>query len=218
MNTQDKKREIHSIIFDFGGVLLDIDYQRTYDAMGKLLGIEFDPNGLPKETIQALNDFEIGKINTETFIWNLQRLAKNEMPIGQDIIKSWNAMLLGWDTSKFEFLSRLKQKYKLYLLSNTNELHIEWVRKDLKRNHYITDFEPRYFDNVYYSHIIQKRKPNIEIFEFVLDDADIQAKHTLFIDDLGENIQAAKSVGLLTYHHDPSEKLEEVLNKHFHLL
>jgi putative hydrolase of the HAD superfamily len=213
MNFPNKNQEIQAIIFDFGGVLLDIDYQKTYDAMSKLLGMDFVPAKLPKETLQALNDFETGHINVETFIWNIQRLAKKEMPIGQDIIKAWNAMLIGWDVSKFEFLTQLRQKYKLFLLSNTNELHIDWVRKDLKKNHHIIDFEDRFFDKVYYSHIIQKRKPNKDIFEFVLDDADLDPKHTIFIDDLAENIETGRCVGLQTYHHNPNDDLASKLSR-----
>ncbi|MBK8828227.1 MAG: hypothetical protein IPO26_16390 [Saprospiraceae bacterium] len=80
--------------------------------MSKLLGFEFMPATFAPETTKFLNEYEIGKINTETFIWNLQRLAKKEVPIGQDVIKAWNAMLLGWQPAKFDFLLSLRKNIK----------------------------------------------------------------------------------------------------------
>ncbi|HMT53651.1 MAG TPA: HAD family phosphatase [Saprospiraceae bacterium] len=198
------------IVFDFGGVLLDLDYTKTYDALSKLLGFEFDPTTLTPETTKFLNDYEIGKINTETFIWNLQRLSKNEVPIGQDIIKAWNAMLLGWQPAKFDFLLSLRKKYNIYLLSNTNELHLTWVLNDLKKYHNIVDFDTTYFEKTYYSHLIGMRKPDSEFFEYVTQDAGLDPAETLFIDDLEVNTLAAKDSGWKVYQHDPKDDLIKV--------
>ena len=166
-------KKIQNIVFDFGGVLLDLDYTKTHDAMSKILGFEFIPATFAPETTKFLNEYEIGKINTETFIWNLQRLAKKEVPIGQDVIKAWNAMLLGWQPAKFDFLLSLRKKYKTYLLSNTNELHLTWVLNDLKKHHHISDFDTTYIEKTYYSHLIGMRKPDSQIFEFVTQDAGL---------------------------------------------
>ncbi|MBK9734295.1 MAG: hypothetical protein IPO92_04720 [Saprospiraceae bacterium] len=152
-------KNIKNIVFDFGGVLLDIDYQRTYESLSTLLDISFDPNDLPNEVNKVLLEFETGQINAETFVWNLQRLAIQNIPQGVDVVNAWNAMLIGWNPNKFEFLRNLKKKYKVYLLSNTNELHLTWVYNDLKNKHKITDFDTRFFNKTYYSHKLGMKKP-----------------------------------------------------------
>jgi len=211
-------KKIKNIVFDFGGVLLDLDYTKTHDAMSKLLGFEFMPATFAPETTKFLNEYEIGKINTETFIWNLQRLAKKEVPIGQDVIKAWNAMLLGWQPAKFDFLLSLRKKYKTYLLSNTNELHLTWVLNDLKKHHNIVDFDTTYFEKTYYSHLIGMRKPDSEIFEFVTQDAGLDPAETLFIDDLEVNTLAAKVTGWKVYQHDPKDDLIQVFTEKLKLM
>ena len=211
-------KKIKNIVFDFGGVLLDLDYTKTHDAMSKLLGFEFMPATFAAETTKFLNEYEIGKINTETFIWNLQRLAKKEVPIGQDVIKAWNAMLLGWQPAKFDFLLSLRKKYKTYLLSNTNELHLTWVLNDLKKHHNIVDFDATFFDKTYYSHLIGMRKPDSQIFEFVTQDAGLDPAETLFIDDLEVNTLAAKVTGLNVYQHDPKDDLIQVFTEKLKLM
>lgn len=203
-------KDFKNIVFDFGGVLLDIDYNKTYVALENLMGIGFDPNTLSPNSLKVLHNFEIGSISVETFLWNLQLISTNEMPQGLDLIKAWNAMLIGWDTEKFEFLLDLKTKYNVYLLSNTNELHLNWVYQDLKTNHNIEDFDTRFFHKTYYSHLIEKRKPNADIFEFVQNDSLLNPSETLFIDDNKENVDAAKSLGWHTYHHNPKENLIDV--------
>jgi len=205
--------QIKNIVFDFGGVLLDIEYRQTYDALQMLLGTTFDPNTLSPESHKALHDFEIGNISVETFLWNLQQLAVKEMPHGIDLIRAWNAMLIGWDEAKFDFLLELKTKYNLFLLSNTNELHLNWVYQDLKNKYKILDFDTRFFNKTYYSHLIGKRKPNADIFIFVQEDSQLNPAETIFIDDLKENIEAAQGLGWMTYHHNPKDNLIHIFEE-----
>jgi putative hydrolase of the HAD superfamily len=206
-----KKNKIKSIIFDFGGVLLDIDFDRMYQAMSRLLKVPFSPDHLPANILPILYQFETGHLNVETFIWNVQRLSTKEMPQGKEVIDAWNSMLLGWNPAKFDLLLRLRKNYSLYLLSNTNELHMDWVYNDLKKKHNIIDFDKHYFDKTYYSHIIGMRKPNSEIFSFVTEDTGIDPGSTLFIDDFEENIDAAKKAGWQTYHHNPKDDLASIM-------
>jgi epoxide hydrolase-like predicted phosphatase len=216
MQTIDKP--IRNIIFDFGGVLLDIDYQLTYHAMSELLGVPDLTSGIPQEIRDVLFRFEKGQIGAESFIWYLQRLSKGEIPQGEDVIRAWNAMLIGWDVSKFRLLEELKARYNLFLLSNTNSIHINWVHRDLRLNHGITDFENRFFNKVYYSHEAGMRKPDAEIYHFVTKDSDILPEETLFIDDLPENIKAAQEAGWKVYNHNPNENLEEILRYRLKIL
>ncbi|MBK7637373.1 MAG: HAD family phosphatase [Saprospiraceae bacterium] len=213
------EQTVKNIIFDFGGVLLDIDYQRTYDALSRLLNVTFEPDLLPDDAKKVLFDFETGHIHTESFIWNIQRWNKsNTTPMPDEIISGWNAMLIGWNPDKFAFLEELKEKYTVYLLSNTNELHLNWVYNDLRYNHNIIDFDHRFFTKTYYSHLIGMRKPNKDIFNFVGQDARLHPSETLFIDDIKANVEGGKSAGWQTYHHDPTEDLINICRNKLKLL
>lgn len=192
---------IKNIIFDFGGVLLDLDPTKSFLALGELM------EKSPKEALALyevnktlFDDFEKGKVITENFLWKLQNMCP-KIPQSHVIIAAWNAMLLGWNPEKLKFLHEIKTKYHIYLLSNTNEVHLEWVRRDLKKNHGIPDFENLFFKKAYYSHLIEMRKPDAEIYEYVLNDAQIKAGETLFIDDNVTNIEAALSLGIKSHLH-----------------
>lgn len=120
-------------------------------------------------------------------------------------------MLLGWQTYKFALLASLRKNFRVYLLSNTNELHLDWVYNDLLANHGITDFETRFFDKAYYSHQIHCRKPDADIYRYVTEEAGLIPHETLFIDDLAVNIAAAADEGWHTCHFDPADDLKHTL-------
>jgi putative hydrolase of the HAD superfamily len=192
---------IKNIIFDFGGVLIDLDPTKTYLALGELM--EKSPKdalALYEKNKVLFDNYEKGKVITENFLWNLQNMCP-KIPQSHVIIAAWNAMLLGWNPDKLKFLFEIKQQYNIYLLSNTNEVHLDWVKRDLKKNHSIENFEELFFKKAYYSHLIEMRKPDLEIYQHVLQDADLKADETLFIDDNATNIEAAKSLGIFTHVH-----------------
>lgn len=205
-------KEFKNIVFDFGGVLLDLDYNRTFQQMEALLGYPVSPDKVSPATTELLTQYEKGLITTGTLVDHLKSTSTLN-PSENDIIRSWNAMLLGWQTFKFDLLERLRQKFRIYLLSNTNELHLDWVHLDLQENHGISDFETRFFDNVYYSHLIHLRKPDEEIYRFVAEDARLNPTETLFIDDMAVNVRSAENCGWHTWHHDPQDNLQEVIIK-----
>lgn len=197
---------IENIIFDFGGVLLNLDYRKSYDALSAVMELPLDMENLPQDVEKCLLDFEKGNINEETFLWKIQNYSKGT-PQPRAIIDAWNAMLLGWNPDRFDMLLRLKESYNTYILSNTNSMHIQWVHSDLKRTHDIVDFEDRFFKKVYYSHEIRMRKPDLEIYDYVLNDAQLDPAKTLFIDDNKDNVEAAKSIGIQAVLHDPTEEI-----------
>ncbi|MBK8701244.1 MAG: HAD-IA family hydrolase [Saprospiraceae bacterium] len=187
--------QIKNIIFDFGGVLLDLEPSATYRDMSELGIFDGDAHEFYLANKSLFDGYEKGKVITENFLWNIQAKCKRVPPVDK-VIKAWNAMLLGWNPGKLKFLEAVSQQYNTYLLSNTNELHLEWVRRDLKNQHGITDFDQRFFKKSYYSHRIGMRKPDQEIFAFVLEDASLNAGETLFIDDNADNVAAAASLGI----------------------
>lgn len=214
----DKINKIENIVFDLGGVLLDLDHQRTYDKMNEVLNVDFYPHNHDGSIVQMLEDFEKGKVNTETFIWNLQRQANGKVPSGNQVVEAWNAMLIGWKPDKFDLLNTLREKYKLFLLSNTNAIHYQWIRSSLQNRHGIEDFEKQFFDMVFYSHLIEMRKPDENIYNFVIEQAGLTPENTLFIDDTQENIESASRAGWQTFHYDPNDDLSYVVSAVLNLI
>ena len=198
---------IKNIVFDFGGVLLDLDVNRTYEALRQVMGFEGEGHYIYEINKDIFDSFETGHTIVENFLWKLQNKSKRVPPVDK-LIAAWNAMLLGWNPAKLELLAEIKSQYRTFLLSNTNELHIEWVRRDLKNKHQITDFDTRFFEKTYYSHLIGMRKPNVDIFEFIIADANIDPAETLFIDDNVHNIEMAADLGFQTRLHETNANLD----------
>ena len=193
---------IKTLVFDFGNVFLNLDIDGALQtALEKFKLKEFP------EEMTAINClYEQGLISTDEFIEfytnNFNTLSKEE------IIDLWNFMLKDFPTHRLDFLKELKasSKYNLILLSNTNELHIDWVKENIS---FFEDFK-NCFDKFYLSHEIQLRKPNADIYEFVLKENNIKAEDTLFIDDKKENTEAASIIGFHVWNID--ETLEDVVN------
>ena len=186
---------IKNILFDLGGVLYHIDYNLTIKAFEKLGIKEFDKHFSQKQQNNLFDRLETGRISTDGFI--------NEMKIllphcsNEQIIDAWNALLLEIPPENIELLEQLSKKYKLYLLSNTNAIHIERINEQLSDTYGLKNLHPL-FDKVYLSHEIGIRKPNQETFEWVLADAGILARETLFIEDSIQHIESANVIGIKT--------------------
>lgn len=205
---------IKNIIFDFGGVLLNLDPELTFSELSEVTGIPMTGENIPTQIFKVMLGYEKGEINTETFLWHLQKESTKLTPQPDKLIKAWNAMLRGWNPERFEFLLELRKNYKVLLLSNTNELHIDWVLRDLKKNHTITDFETRFFDHTFYSHNMKLRKPERSIYNTVIEKTGINASETLFIDDNIDNVSAAISAGWKAIRHDPKTEIIDQLPKY----
>jgi FMN phosphatase YigB (HAD superfamily) len=210
--------DIKNIVFDFGGVLLQIDYRLTTQRLRELLDVTFDFQHLPQPALQLLKDYETGRIGTESFLWALQHMSAGDIPDPRLLIDAWNAMLIGWNRSHFELLRSLREKYQVYLLSNTNALHLEWVYQDLKINHQIDEFDSQFFTQTFYSHLIGMRKPDTSTYQNVAKIAGLEPSKTLFIDDLAPNTEGAARAGWQTYLHDPSDDLPSIIKDHLGLL
>jgi glucose-1-phosphatase len=181
-----------NIIFDLGNVIVDLDIQRTFDSLEHYLGKE----GLQKaHDADLFNKYEIGAITEAAFFKQLKSLCIENTP-KRALIDAWNIMLLRIPFQRLIMLEHLKHDYKVILLSNTNKTHLDWVRAYLKGLFRIQDFEQRFFHDVYYSHVIGLRKPNANIYEYVLTTSDINPQETIFIDDNKDNIEASLLLGI----------------------
>ncbi len=198
---------IDAIIFDFGGVLINIDYGATITAF-KNLGIkDFDQMYSQAAQSNLFDELEIGQISPQRFINGiLEYLPKGTSP--NQVVHAWNAMLLDVPEERIKLLLRLKQEgYKIYLLSNTNEIHIDVAYRHWERTNQISPDD--LFDHVYLSHEMGMRKPSTEIFHRVCKEQDLTPSNTLFIDDSIQHIEGAKKCGLKTIHLTQKMKLQD---------
>jgi glucose-1-phosphatase len=187
---------IKNIIFDLGGVLLNIDFDKTKKAFEKL-GIQHFDSLYTKETANPVFELlETGHLSDTDFYAALQQYCSPGTSFLQ-IQQAWNDILVGFRKESVAHLSVLKEKYNLYLLSNTNHIHHAEFTKMFTRE---IDGQPfdSLFTTAYYSHTLQKRKPYPETYLYVLANAGLMAEETLFIDDAVANIEGAVQAGLHT--------------------
>lgn len=189
---------IKNLIFDFGDVFLDLDKP---GAMQNALN-RFKIERLSDDMFAMNHLYEQGKVSTNQFLEFYMDLFPHFNK--QDIIDIWNYVLVRFPIHKLEFLKQLRQNnhYKLILLSNTNELHIDWVQENIP---FYEEFKS-YFHQFYLSHEINLRKPDYEIFEFVLSENKLSAEETLFIDDTKENTDAATQLNIHTWNIDETKE------------
>ncbi|PKA96627.1 putative hydrolase of the HAD superfamily [Flavobacteriaceae bacterium MAR_2009_75] len=181
---------IKNIIFDFGDVFINLDKQIVFREMLKFGGT---PNLTP-ELIELNNQYEVGEISSEEFISRLSVVYPAAS--SAEITDVWNGMLLDFPDTRLRFIEELAsdKEYRMFLLSNTNALHIEHVENKLGADKYLR-FKNA-FEQFYLSHEINLRKPNTEIYKFVLDQNNLIAEETFFVDDTKENTDAANKLGI----------------------
>jgi len=200
-------KRISALLFDLGGVIVDLDYNKTIEAF-EAIGLE-DAEHLYNQFNQSkiFDEFEIGSISGNEFISLLQE--KIPQKVSQSKIKeAWNAMILGFEKSKLEQIKRYSEKIPCYLLSNTNEIHLEYIQTLLQQVPF-KNLE-LLFKKCYYSHIIGKRKPHRETFEWVLNDMGYSSGEVLFIEDSPQHIRGAEKAKIKTLHFTNDRRLEDV--------
>ena len=185
---------IKNIIFDFGGVILNIDYKLTEIAFAKLGLTDFA--GIYSQATQKelFDEFEKGLIPSADFRREVKKYIKQVVSDAQ-IDTAWNAMLLDLPEERIKLLDKLKKNYRIFLLSNTNEIHFTAFSSYMK-NKFKRDIFSEVFEKYYVSHKVKMRKPDAEIFELVVQENKLRKEETLFIDDSIQHIEGAKKTGL----------------------
>lgn len=193
---------IDTLIFDFGDVFINLDKQ---GAMQNALNL-FKMDTFEKDMITTNMLYEVGKISTEEFI----EFYKLKFPYLEDqqIVKAWNYILRDFPKYRLEFLQKiaLENRYKIILLSNTNDMHIDYIKSNIS---FYEEFKDC-FDAFYLSQEIQLRKPNREVFDFVLENNNLKPEHCFFVDDTKENTDMAESLGIKVWNID--ETREDVID------
>jgi putative hydrolase of the HAD superfamily len=200
-------KKYNAIIFDLGGVILNLNYLLTINEF-KRLGIE-NSNVFYSKSQQSniFNQLEIGAISSKVFINNIKKNIPKSTE--QELIYAWNLMLLDLPKVRLDYIKALKKKYKIFLLSNTNAIHINAIKNKLGAQEWMNFHN--LFDKVYFSHIIGIRKPDQEAFKIILKENRLNPKEVLFIDDSLQHIKAAKKLGLNYYHLKFGDELTSII-------
>ena len=188
---------IKNIIFDLGGVLLNVEMQNTIEAFARLGWKETDQQGDAQNRLEVFQKLETGADSPIRFRENIRKILPGR-PAADEIDQAWNAMLIDFFPGTVDYLSELKSGYSLYLLSNTNALHLKHFR-EMFFNDYGFPID-NLFEKTYYSHEIGFRKPNPMAYLKVLEDAVLLPEMTLFVDDLKINTDAAAELGMKVLH------------------
>jgi len=189
--------QIKNIIFDLGDVIFNIDYDRTLQAF-ECLGVPNIENLFTAVSQSAFFDkYERRQLSTAHFRNELRALMMHEVS-DDEIDDAWNAMLLDIPEERIGTLQKVRTNYRIFLLSNTNDLHLEAVQKIMGSEKYNAFLH--LFENVYFSNKLGMRKPERGIFNYVLNENGLKTQQTVFIDDLIQHIEGAQKVGLTTIH------------------
>ncbi len=205
-----KHINIEHIIFDLGGVIINLDPQKTINAFAQIT------SNSPEKIISfsnehpAFHQYEKGQIEDHEFRNVIRTLTHKQLTDNQ-IDTAWNAMILDLPIASVQLLHKLKANYGIYLLSNTNYIHMKKVN-EVREEAGIETFASL-FNKDYYSHLMGKRKPDAEIFEEVLDNHGLQPHKTLFIDDNLSNINGASALGIATLHVSSPYQLVDYFNE-----
>jgi putative hydrolase of the HAD superfamily len=203
--------EIKNLLLDLGGVVLNVDYHKMVDIFKEYGVINFDKHFTQAKQVEIIDKFEEGKCTIEEFRNGIRDLVEVDLTDAQ-IDKAWFSMILDLPKERIELIGLLKLKYNVYLFSNTNELHIELLKKRYEEEFGFDIFQ-MLFTKAYFSNEIKMRKPHPESFQWLLNDAEIKAEETLFIEDSPQHIEGAKKVGLNTYWLTGGETINDLYDK-----
>lgn len=189
---------IKNIIFDLGGVIINLSVDKTHQAFANL-------SGLPIEEIKTrvhhgayFHDFERGLITDPEFREHLRESLSMNVSDSQ-LDAAWNAMLLDIPLSRIQLLERLKSRYHIYLLSNTNNIHLQRFNRIVEQLTGKPAID-HYFHDAYYSHLLKMSKPDVAIYQHVLGQHLMLPQETIFLDDNKDNLAGANKAGIQTFH------------------
>lgn len=202
------KTKIKALIFDFGNVIIDIDINKTYEAFASYCNTNVENIRKKITESDVFRRFEIGLFDEEEFR-EIMRQTLGYPLNDSEIDKAWNALLLDLPFERIELINKLKNNYKVYLLSNTNTMHISECRKRIAKQNNLKNFFD-IFDKAFFSYDLGLWKPDPKIYFKVLDEIGLKPDEVLFLDDNIENIEAAKKIGLNTQLITPEKGILEV--------
>lgn len=205
-------QNIENIIFDYGNVIFMIDFARAHKAFTDLGVKEVEKVFAHTEQSSLFDDFDMGKVSAAQFRDGIREITGKSKLTDEQINAAWNSLLIGVPAGRHELLLQVKDRYNTFLLSNNNEIHYQSIMDYLK-NMYGLEDNSSFFVKDYYSHLLGMRKPNADIFEFVLQAHQLVPEKTLFIDDSPQHLVTAKKLGIQTELLTAPDTLEQLLKR-----
>lgn len=187
-------KNIKNIIFDLGGVIINLDMARTIHAFEEMGIPDFKNTYNQFSQTKLFDSFDKGTISEIDFFMGIKTEFKLNKSL-EELKDAWNLMLLDFPKQRLDELLKLKNKYNTFLLSNTNETHVEAFEQTLLKEHGFKNLDI-FFNKAYYSCRVGMRKPDVEIFELVLNQNNLKKEETVFIDDTYIHVNAAKEMGI----------------------
>ncbi|TLX70379.1 HAD family phosphatase [Labilibacter sediminis] len=203
-------KNVKNIIFDWGGVITGIDFDAPRKAFVKYGIDNFEKFYCKTFQSELFQQHEIGKISADEF----RAEFRKQIPVtisDDEIDEAWFTVLLETSAENLDLLKSLRNKYRIFLLSNTNDIHIDMYDQIFESKHNLKNGLRSLFEKVYYSYEIGLRKPSEEIFKYLLQDSRLNPDETLFIDDSIQNIKPAKELGIKCIHFTSSYSLTDIL-------
>jgi glucose-1-phosphatase len=202
------KQPIRNIIFDLGGVLFNVDYNLTINEFIRLGVQNFEQIYSQMNQQHFFNRFEKGEITANEFRREINQIASLNLTSGE-IDKAWNAMLLGLPEENIRFIERIGKEFQLFLLSNTNQIHIEKFYEMIRLENGLEHLDC-YFEKIYLSHLIGARKPEAKAFEIILTENNLTPAETLFVDDSPRHVEGAIKTGIQAVWLKPGMKITDL--------
>jgi len=199
---------METIIFDLGGVIINLDNRLTEKAFVAMGAQDFNHYFGHGFAASFFKDYEVGKIDDQQFINDLRKMIQLEVPDNL-IIDAWNALLLDFPPERIQLLDKLKKQYRLFLFSNTNSLHMQAVQKIYQQAFPGRELDD-HFEKAYYSHTLKMRKPDKEAFEFIVQENKLNPTTTLFVDDALVNVEGAVKAGLKGLFLEPGKTIVDI--------
>lgn len=190
-------KNIKNIIFDYGNVIFKIDFAKAQQSFTDLGIKNVDAIFAHAGQNELFDQMDKGMITAAEFRNGVREMAGISTLTDEQIDTAWNSLLVGVPKGNHEVLLRLKNKYRTFLLSNNNEIHYASILAYLQKEYHVED-NSIFFEKDYYSHLMGMRKPDIKIFEFVLNEQILKPEETLFIDDSPQHLKTANSLGMKT--------------------
>jgi len=191
-------QSIKNIVFDLGGVIINLDFAKTYQKLAQLGNCTVEDTIQWVERTQLFKKYETGVLQEDTFFTFIKEAFAPTASFTQ-VEEAWNALLLDIPKERIQRIQGLRKKYALFLLSNTNYTHIKEVNRKLHQSAGVPDLSDL-FDGLYYSYEMGLAKPHHTIYEHLLTDAKLNASETVFLDDTEVNLLAPKAAGWKTLH------------------
>jgi len=193
----EQLKGIKAIVFDLGNVIIDLDYDRTANRLAELSGIKVSELNELLVSSEVLKIFEVGGVSESEFRKEVCSLLNIQL-VAEVFDEIWNSLLGDISVIRLDRLVELKKSYSTFVLSNTNSIHLKSFDKNLQDTHGIEGIQTL-VDKAYYSHEVGMRKPNADIYQFVLEEQNLTPEEVLFIDDRQDNIEAADTLGIRTF-------------------